>query len=99
MSSRITRTRTERPTSSLSPSPRRENVPTKHYPDGAPITRVENVDTFQMLEESTLQIRNRSNVTMFFSNNVNHRALILFDHIALETQRDRTSPATVAYIQ
>lgn len=83
----------------MSPSPRRENVPTKHYPDGAPITRVENVDAFQILEDSTLQIRNRSNVTMFFSNNVDHQALILFDHIALETQRNRTSPATVAYIQ
>lgn len=59
----------------------------------------ENIDTFQLLWDSALQIRNCSNVAMFFDNNVGRQALILFDHIALEIQRDESFPATVAHIQ
>ena len=77
----------------------RKIVRTKRYPDGIPVTRAENIDLAQMLEDGTLKIKNCSNATRVDQLGVDRQALILFDHIALGIQRDETFPPSVAYIQ
>ena len=77
----------------------RKIVRTKRYPDGIPITRAENIDLAQMLEDGTLKIKNCSNATRVDQLGVDRQALILFDHIALGIQRDETFPPSVAYTQ
>ena len=77
----------------------RKIVRTKRYPDGIPITRAENIDLAQMLEDGTLKIKNCSNATRVDQLGVDRQALILFDHISLGIQRDETFPPSVAYTQ
>ena len=58
-------------------------VRTKRYPDGISITRTENIDLAQMLEDGTLIIKNCSNATLVDQLGIDRQALSLFDHIAL----------------
>ena len=77
----------------------RKIVRTKRYPDGIPVTRAENIDLAQLLEDGTLKNKNCSNATLVDQRGVGRQALILFDHIALGIQRDGVFPPSVAYAQ
>lgn len=72
---------------------------TKRYPDGIPVTRTENINLAQMLEDGTPSIKNCSNATLIGQLGIDRQALILFDHIALGIQRDGVFPPSVAYAQ
>ena len=72
---------------------------TKRYPEGIPISTVQNVDFPAMLAGGSLRVRNCSNASYAGGDGVDSQAWELILMIGLEIQRTGTFPDKVSYFK